>query len=89
VLANLERDWERKMGEIPFRELAGFLTTTESESSIAELARRYEKDPNALYQAIYRLRQRYKAEIIECIRHTVSSESEIQEEIRYLMECLR
>jgi RNA polymerase sigma-70 factor (ECF subfamily) len=71
-----------------FEELSGFLPGGRGNESRAELAAKKGVSPGAVDVAIHRLRQRFGSLLREQVAHTVASESEVDEEIRYLMSVM-
>src|SRR5215469_476271 len=71
-----------------FEELSGFLPGGRGSESRAELAAKRGISVGAVDVAVHRLRQRFGALLREQVAHTVASESEVDEEIRYLMTVL-
>jgi RNA polymerase sigma factor (sigma-70 family) len=70
-------------------DLFGTLRTTlagpGNSAPYAELAARLGMNEGAVKVAVHRLRQRYRALLRETIAETVEGESEVEEELRYLM----
>jgi RNA polymerase sigma-70 factor (ECF subfamily) len=54
----------------------------------AELARQLEMNEGAVKVAVHRLRQRYRTLLRETIADTVSSQDEVEDELRYLFRTL-
>jgi len=71
-----------------FEELQGFLPCGQGNVSKAELAAKRGVSVGAIDLAIHRLRQRFGALLREQVAHTVSSETEVEEEIRHLISVL-
>lgn len=71
-----------------FEELQGFLPGGEATLSRAEIAQKRGLTANALDVAIHRLRQRFGTLLRQRVAETVSSESEVDGELRYLMAVL-
>lgn len=71
-----------------FEELQGFLPGGKEIVSRAELALKRKISANAIDVAIYRLRQRFGALLRNKVAETVSSDAEVDEEIRHLMSVL-
>jgi len=71
-----------------FEALQGFLPNGQGNYSRAELAAKRGVSAGAIDVAIHRLRQRFGALLREQVAQTVSSESEIEEEIRYLISVM-
>jgi DNA-directed RNA polymerase specialized sigma24 family protein len=71
-----------------FEELQGFLPGGQGSVSRAELATKRGVSPGAIDVAIHRLRQHFGALLREQVAQTVSSEAEVEEEIRHLISVL-
>jgi RNA polymerase sigma-70 factor (ECF subfamily) len=71
-----------------FDELEGYLPGGKEIISRAELALKRGVSANAIDVAIHRLRQRFGAILRQKIAETVSSDAEVDEEIRHLMSVL-
>src|SRR5262249_51539740 len=71
-----------------FEELQGFLPGGQGGCSRAALAAKRGVSVGAIDVAIHRLRQQFGAVLREQVAHTVSSEAEIEEELRYLISVL-
>ena len=57
--------------------------------SLADIAREFGMTENAVKQAFYRLRQRYRQMLREEVAHTVATPAEIEDELRDLIAALR
>ena len=71
-----------------FEELQGFLPGGKDVASRAEIAQKRGVSVNAIDVAIHRLRQRFGGLLRQKVAETVSSEAEVDEEIRHLMSVL-
>jgi len=71
-----------------FQELQGFLPGGKETLSRAELAQKRQVSTNAIDVAIHRLRQRFGLLLRQRVAETVSSEAEVDEELRHLMTVL-
>jgi len=71
-----------------FEALQGFLPGGHQNISRAELAAGRGVSVGAIHVAIHRLRQRFGAVLREQVAPTVSSEAEVEEEIRYLISVI-
>jgi RNA polymerase sigma-70 factor (ECF subfamily) len=71
-----------------FNELQGFLPGGNEVASRAEIAQKRAVSPNAIDVAIHRLRHRFGALLRQKVAETVTSEAEVDEEIRHLMSVL-
>ncbi len=83
------RDEMTKAGKAGQFELLKNCLTGEGETPREELAERLEMSASALKVAIHRLRQRYRKLLRTVIGETVSSELELDDEMRYLVTVLR
>ena len=81
----LEREYAAKNKKDVFEELKGFLPAGQGGESRADFAARRGISASAVDVAIHRLRQRFGALLRQEVAQTVSSEAEIDEEIRYLI----
>ncbi len=71
-----------------FEAMQGFLPGGQETISRAEIAQKKGLSANAVDVAIHRLRQRFGALLRQRVAETVSSNSEVDEEIRHLMSVL-
>lgn len=71
-----------------FEVLKGFLLSPAREVSYAEVALKLGMTESAVTSGIFRLRQRYGAVLREEIRQTVAEDSEVEDEIRHLLQIL-
>ena len=71
-----------------FESLQGFLPCGQGSVSRAELAAKRGVTVGAIDVAVHRLRQRFGALLREQVAHTVSSETEVEDEIRHLIAVL-
>jgi RNA polymerase sigma factor (sigma-70 family) len=89
VLARLADEY-RATGRIPlFDRLSELLAREPDRSSQAEIAREVGMTENAVNQAFYRLRQRYRQLLRDEIAHTVMVPGDIEDELRHLVAVLR
>jgi DNA-directed RNA polymerase specialized sigma24 family protein len=72
----------------PFEELEGFLPGGETTLSRAELATKRGVSLGAIDVAIHRLRKQFGALLRDQVAQTVSTEAEVEEELRYLISVL-
>ena len=102
--AEFERRWafallERTMAELRreyssgdklrlFEDLQGFLPNGQETISRTDLAAKRSVSVGAIDVAVHRLRQRFGALLREQVAQTVSSEAEVEEEIRHLISVL-
>jgi RNA polymerase sigma-70 factor (ECF subfamily) len=71
-----------------FDQLKGCLTG-EDETPREEIARRLNMSEGAVKVAVHRLRQRYRRLLRDAISETVSTEADLDDEMRYLISVLR
>ncbi len=89
TLTELQREYTVAEKSDLFEALQGFLPGGQGNSSRAELAARRGISVGAIDVAIHRLRQRFGALLREQVAQTVSTDGEVDEEIRYLITLLR
>lgn len=88
ALRHLHQDYARRGQSKLFEALRGFLPGAGAGLSRAEAAARCGLSLGALDVAVHRLRQRFGATLREDVARTVSSVSEVEEEIRHLISVL-
>ena len=88
TMTELRREYAGDEKRALFEELQGFLPGGQGSVSRAELAAKRGASVGAIDVAIHRMRKRYGALLRKQIAQTVSSEDEVEEEIRYLMSVL-
>jgi RNA polymerase sigma-70 factor (ECF subfamily) len=81
----LQSDYAAKGQGDVFEQLRGFLPGGQSGESRAALASRQGVSAGAIDVAVHRLRKRFGVLLREEIAHTVPSEAEVDEEIKYLI----
>ena len=80
----------RVAGSAPlFEKLKQTLTDEPGRSSQAEIAQRMSMSENAVKQASYRLRQRYRLLLREEIAHTVALPGDVEDELRHFIAVLQ
>jgi RNA polymerase sigma-70 factor (ECF subfamily) len=84
----LAAEYAAKQKAEVFEELKGFLPGGQGSESRAELAARRGISAGAVDVAVHRLKQRFGALLRAQVAQTVTSESEVDEEIHYLMSVL-
>ena len=72
-----------------FDRLRGFLTFDESAGTYSDAARDLGMTPAAVKVAAYRLRGRYRDALRRYVADTVASDSEVDDEIRYLLKTIQ
>ena len=72
-----------------FDRLTELLSDEPGRPSQAEIAREFAMTENAVKQAFFRLRQRYRQLLREEVAHTVANPAEIEDELRDLIAALR
>ena len=89
VMARL-RDEYRSAGNLRFFDpMKKMLMDEPDRPSQAQVASEFEMTENAVKQAFYRFRQRYQTLLREEIAHTVATPSDIEDELRYLIDVVR
>jgi len=89
ALGRLEEEY-RVAGSAPlFEKLKQTLTDEPGRSSQAEMAQRMSMSENAVKQASYRLRQRYRLLLREEIAHTVAVPGDVEDELRHFIAVLQ
>jgi RNA polymerase sigma-70 factor (ECF subfamily) len=89
ALGRLEDEY-RIAGNAPlFEKLKQTLTDEPNRSSQAEIAHQMSMSENAVKQALYRLRQRYRLLLREEIAHTVAVPGDVEEELRHFIVVLQ
>jgi RNA polymerase sigma-70 factor (ECF subfamily) len=88
VLDRLAKEYEERGSGALFEALRGGLEGEEETPTYAESAAKLGMSEGALKVAAHRLRKRYRELLREEIAQTVASPDLVDEEIRYLMECL-
>jgi RNA polymerase sigma-70 factor (ECF subfamily) len=84
----LQAEYAAKGKAALFEELSGFLPGGHGGDSRVELAAKRGMSVGAVDVAVHRLRQRFGELLREQVADTVASQSEVSEEIRYLMSVL-
>jgi RNA polymerase sigma-70 factor (ECF subfamily) len=85
VLARLREEYAAAAKSEQFEALKVFVWGEKSLASYAEIAGQLRMTEGAVKVAVYRLRQRYRELLRAQVARTVASESEIDEELRYLI----
>lgn len=89
VLARLGEEY-RAAGSAPlFEKLKQTLTDEPDRPSQAEIAQGMSMSENAVKQAFYRLRQRYRSLLREEIAHTVAVPGDVEDELRHFIAVLQ
>jgi DNA-directed RNA polymerase specialized sigma24 family protein len=88
ALAALREEQATQDKGLAFEEIEGFLPQGRGHVSRADLAAKHGMNLNAIDVAIHRVRQRFGALLRREVTQTVSSASEVEEEIRYLISIL-
>ena len=89
VLARLGEEY-RAAGSAPlFEQLKQTLTDEPDRPSQAEIALGMSMSENAVKQAFYRLRQRYRSLLREEIAHTVAVPGDVEDELRHFIAVLQ
>ena len=88
VFATLRADFVRSGKEATFERLKGFLMGEKEEGGYAEIANTLGTTEGAIRVTVHRLRRRFRDVLRAEIQATVSDDSEVEEEIRYLIAVL-
>jgi RNA polymerase sigma factor (sigma-70 family) len=89
ALGRLEEEY-RVAGHAPlFLKLKQTLTDEPGQPSQAEIAQGMSMSENAVKQALYRLRQRYRLVLREEIAHTVAMPGDVEDELRHFIRVLQ
>jgi RNA polymerase sigma-70 factor (ECF subfamily) len=88
TMAELRREYSAIKKDELFEDLQGFLPNGRGDVSRAELAAKRGVTVGAIDVAVHRLRQRFGALLRQQVAQTVSSEAEVDEEIRYLISAI-
>jgi RNA polymerase sigma factor (sigma-70 family) len=88
VLARLEAEFLAEDKKTTFDLLKPFLTAGRESGGYAAAAERLRTTEGAVKTAVHRLRRRYRQLLKDEIAQTVAAPEEIDDEIRFLLECL-
>jgi len=88
VMAKLHAEFHRDGKESTFEKLKPTLAGSRESQPYSELAKEFNLTEGAVKVAVHRFRQRYRELLRHEIASTVSSASEVDEEIRYLFSVL-
>jgi RNA polymerase sigma-70 factor (ECF subfamily) len=88
TMSELRHEYDAEQKSELFEQLQGFLPCGHGNVSRADLAAKRRVSVGAIDVAVHRLRQRFGALLREQVAQTVSSEAEVEEEIRYLISVL-
>lgn len=88
VFTRLEAEYRASAKTQLFERFKTILAEDDPRSQ-AEIAREFSMNENAVKQAFHRFRQRYREVLREEISRTVSTPSEVQDELRHLVAVLR
>jgi RNA polymerase sigma-70 factor (ECF subfamily) len=89
VLTRLGDEYRTAGNAILFERLKTLLTDERDRPSQAQIADELGMTENAVKQAFYRLRERYRQLLREEIAHTVMAPGDIEDELRHLIAVLR
>jgi RNA polymerase sigma-70 factor (ECF subfamily) len=89
VLSRLGDEYATAGNTVLFERMKALLTDAPGRLSQAEIAHEVGMKENAVKQAFYRLRQRYRELLREEIAHTVMVPGDIEDELRHLIAVLR
>ena len=89
VLARLGEEYRAAGGGGLFEQLKDMLADDPGRRSQAEIAQELSMTENAVKQAFYRLRQRYRLLLLEEIAHTVAVPGDVEDELRHFIAVLQ
>ena len=89
VLARLEDEYCAAGNGALFEQLKKLLTDDGQRPSQAQIGHQFGMTENAVNQAFYRLRERYRELLHEEIAHTVIAPDDTEDELRHLIAVLR
>jgi DNA-directed RNA polymerase specialized sigma24 family protein len=89
VFARLGEEYRKAGNAALFDQLKKLLTGEPDERSQAEIAQELKMTENAVTQAFYRLRQRYRQLVREEIAHTVAVPGDVDDELRHFIAVLQ
>ena len=85
----LQRECEANGKELLFREAKSLISGERHSAAYAEISKTLGMGEGAVRVAVHRLRQRYGELLRLEVAHTVSSEDEVDEELRYLFQVVQ
>jgi len=88
VYLRLQREYEVQDKATLFAALKATLAGSRETQPYAELAEALDMTPGAVRVAVHRLRRRYRQLLKEVIADTVTSQTEVEDELRYLLQVL-
>lgn len=88
ALAKVRADYVKAGKEVTFERLKGFLIGEKEQGGYADIARTLGTTEGAIKVTVHRLRRRFRDVLRAEIMATVSDDSEIDDEIRYLIAVL-
>lgn len=86
AVRDLEAEWEREGRGKLFHEFQAHLWDDATSVPYAELSARFDLTPVNLRVTFHRCRQRYRELLRRAVADTVTSEAEIEDELRYLIQ---
>lgn len=89
VLGRLGEEYRAAGSASLFEQLKQMLTDESSRQSQAEVAHGMRMSENAVKQAFYRMRHRYRLLLREEIAHTVAAPGDVEEELRHFVNVLQ
>jgi len=89
VLSRLEEEYRVAGRAELFEQLRAILSDEPARSSQAEIGRKLGMSENAVKQAFYRLRERYRLLLQEEIAHTVAAAGDVEDELRHFIAVLQ
>lgn len=88
ALSRLQSEWDKRGNSTQFRFYEGFLTASRPQHSYEELAARLSQSKGTTRVVVHRLRQRYVKLLREEIAETVRDDTEVEDELRHVLEVL-
>jgi RNA polymerase sigma-70 factor (ECF subfamily) len=84
VLPRLQQDFVKRNSAALFEDIKPALTCEQSENSYAEIAAKHNSTEAAIKMVVVRLRKKFGQLVIAELRNTVSTQEELEEELRAL-----
>jgi RNA polymerase sigma factor (sigma-70 family) len=88
ALEDLRREMAEPAKARVFEELRGFLTDAAADGVYESLAERLGMSPAAVATAVHRLRRRYRELVRKALAQSVTTQLELEEEMRHLLDVL-
>ncbi len=87
ALVRLQERWKAEGKQREFEAFKRFLSAEARDGEYASLATSLNQSADSIAVGVCRLRRQYRQMVREEISHTVTSQAEIEEELRYLLAC--